>query len=184
LRVELFRKVVSALITSLLFALCVTFWTYVFNSMFAGKKLGGYLVVPVIVTSTQFVGGVSQYYFIGPSLVRYSLQDVGWVANVGLGMALSGILLWWTLMRRSAPPQDAAARQFIRVLPWCCAIATLVTCFIEVRLTLSPEKLVAQGYSGRLDVADLVAYILGFALILVNHWVMRARVLSTLTPTS
>jgi hypothetical protein len=165
-------------------ALGATIWVFVYNSTFAGKKLIPYLVVPVALTWTQFLGEAIQRHGLGPSLMRNSLQDFGLVANFGVGLTPFYILFWWKCTRKDAPTSSIAASQLMRVLPWGCALMLVICVVTEVGLTLHRETMKAKGYSGQLDIPDLIAYVLGFIAILVNHKVMRPRIVRSLEITT
>jgi hypothetical protein len=178
-----FNKAVIFVAASMFIALCATIWALVYNSMFAGNKLGKYLAAPIVLTWIQFIGEAIQRNESGPTLVRASLQDFGLIANFGVGVVPLGILVGWMCARKGSLPPAAAAGQFVRMLPWGCAAMMLICTVMEIGLTLS-RGIADAHYSGQLDMPDLGAYILGFAAILVNHKVMGPRTLRPLEITT
>lgn len=129
--------------------------------------------MPLILTWVQYVG--MRQGHVGPAWTRGHLRDVGLAVPFGITMAF----IYATFRPRFAKSDEspeAVLAWFTRAFPWCCGVVTTVWIVLEfAQMVFLREASVAHGYSGRLDVLDLAAYVLGIGIIILNHLALRMR---------
>jgi hypothetical protein len=120
-----------------------------------------YLQVPLILFAIgNFVGEPIQRLHSGPQWLYDSLQDTGSATTAAL-------FATFLLARKPAG---------VLMLPWFTGIMTVVNILWEVQtVTVRLEYYLAQGYSGKFDWLDTIAYLIGFVIVLINHFLMRGH---------
>ena len=139
-------------------------------------QLNTYLIVPSMLIWVHVIGNGLQETEHGPKWVQDHLHDLG-VAT----FALSHVVTY--LIVRGKNPflsgYDAALPAIVmRFTVGAHAVGTLVCVAYKIsQITLFREQTIAEGYSGQLDLGDTSMFLLGFLVVLVNHFAMRKQVL-------
>jgi hypothetical protein len=135
-----------------------------------------YLLIPAILIWVNALGGYLQDNSIGSEWVQGHLHNLGVVTY--LCSLILGYLLLWAIFK---PPHKRATFITYKILKWTTPVHGLVTLLCVSskvsQVTIWRDEYIAKGYSGELDVGDIAALIAGFATMVLNHLIMRPRVL-------
>jgi hypothetical protein len=151
-------------------------WFLINTNRNANGMLKKYLIVPVILIWVHVVGNALQENNIGPEFVRGHLHDIGVAAMwcmLGL-MYLLRIPISGALNYQSTITTVNSVLKFTIPLH---GVTTILCIGYKVsQVTLFRKEYIAKGYSGMLDVVDVAALILGFLIMVVNHFALSGSV--------
>lgn len=147
-------------------------------AIFVGHiQLSSYFLVPVGLVWVHVLGEHMQDNNIGPEWVQNHLHNAG---SPGRLLGYVGLVLLFT-------SPTLASRNYARfrvvdltmkavVVLW--GLGTLGCVVFEIKEVLFfKERLIADGYSGELDLGDMLAYGIGLSLVLLNYFFMRPIIL-------
>mgnify|MGYP001310674928 CR=1 FL=1 len=140
-----------------------------------GGNLWKFFLVPCTLLWIHTIGNTLQELQLGPKWVQNHLHNLG-VANLTIGCAIvhAIIKVRWN-------PNYEKSYKLEVYLPWCTIwyhLAGTAICILEElrQITIAREEYIARGYSGNLDIGDMIAYGLGFIIMLINHFSLRNKI--------
>lgn len=152
-----------------------TLFLLAFYSWLSSPYLLGYMVVPILLIGVHVAGDAMQERHIGPDWIQNHLHNVG-----AVGTALNSVTLAILLIKQGSNQEIwryRVADAIMWLTPRYWVAGTLAAIGMELYIiTFSREQMIAAGYSGRLDYADVSAYLMGLAIVLLNHHIMRPRI--------
>lgn len=147
-----------------------------------GKVVFQYLAFPLALVVIHEIGNTLQELEIGPEWAQYHLHNVGFTSVLALPIASLAVWLGEDDQQKKGASPEKAVR-FVELLPFTFGATTVFCIALEVYMvTLNREAALRIGYSGALDIGDVVAYLIGFALVMVNHWILAPRVYRAFAP--
>lgn len=140
-------------------------------------QLTGYMIVPVLLIWVHVIGNGMQETDNGPEWAQNHLHDLG-VAT----FALMQMQIYFGLRHRMSlysPGYDADLPMMVmRFVIGSHLVGTLMCIGYKIsQVTVFHEDTLAKGYSGQLDFGDISMFVLGFLIIVANHFALRGQVL-------
>lgn len=139
------------------------------------KRVGIILIMPLSLMWVHVVGNYMQEQHWGPIWMQNHLHNLG-VSSAVLASA-AGMTFWAT---RKYPAQwgpkeiYVAARAFTGGVLMSWILGTIMCVTYEVlNVTIWRADAIKQGYSGRMDWPDMIAYAIGLGLMILNHIKIR-----------
>ena len=147
-------------------------------NVLAAGRLRTYFIVPIALSALHLVGNEMQEREIGPEWIQDHLHNAGIAA--GSCSAVAIYLLARGQFKEEWKPGDnpLLAPMTIAFIPrWHGAVTLFLILLEVVQVVVNRDSMMARGYSGAVDVGDIVAYLIGFAVIVANHAALRRSVL-------
>lgn len=144
------------------------------------------MVVPFVLMWVHVVGHYMQNQHIGSSLMQGSLHNIG-VASYLLALASVAAREITQRQKKANTSVEhqvyAISSNFSKMIValWTLGVAGGIAQEV-INVTLRREVAIRQGYSGELDWMDIAAFCLGLIIIVINHFVFKAKVLNKINP--
>lgn len=144
------------------------------------KQVGIILIMPLSLMWVHVVGNYMQEQHWGPIWMQNHLHNLGVSSTV---LVLATYVTLWVMYKRRAQwgPKViyVAAQAFANGVLASWIIGTLICVAYEVlNVTIWRADAIKQGYSGRMDWPDMIAYAIGLGLMILNHIKIRPVVLA------
>ena len=138
-----------------------------------------YLIAPICLFWVHAIGSQLQESAIGPEWMQYHLHVLGVPAACTplIMMSLVGIIGWKSSKQRQPLNASWGIDFTLRWTPTT-SMALTVVCLVQeiAQVTVYRETYMARGYSGDLDIGDLLALFAGASIMVINHFALRGSV--------
>lgn len=152
-------------------------WHSAYVCIISKGVLNRYLIVPNVLAWVHVVGNFLQETHRGPEWIIYHLHDLG-VATIIMHGVFFIIVFGGSRHKSDLTKIPYTIDMTLKLMLPAYVIATLLCCYYKViQVTVFREESIAQGYSGQLDLGDLIALLIGCLIMVINHYAMRGSVL-------
>lgn len=145
------------------------------------KSMMPYIVAPSVLIAAHLTGESFQHYQVGPAWVQGHLHNVGVVTTVAFVFVYC-LAVWRRRFRQSLLALNTETiRRYLRRFMLIAYGGTILGVLDEGLVVLANKQaLMAEGYSGMVDIVDIIAYVIGLVVLVVNHRYMSHKVLKRL----
>lgn len=142
------------------------------------RVLKSHCVAPLSLVFVHIIGYALQEFNIGPEYVQNHLHNLGAVAIVPMSFIASITITLWGL-RPWESRNEIAKKIILKYEIPLYSVSCLACIILEImQVTVFRQKALAMGYSGDFDFIDSICYVLGFLIVVVNHYAHKKKLRS------